>query len=193
MWFLYSIPRRWLSTFGNIAKCHHDIFHDFHMWNGIQANFIYLPSLFPPSLLPPGFLGAPVVRSGGIHSPAAVHVTGGLVVGGGGWGGNAGRGWAWWVHLCVYPHDRFNYCFFILISYHFFSSQLPCFTCCWSVLRLLYVFRICLFVCWSVHPHLSCASSLIMCTIITSHTLFQCDFTLVDFYACSEYQHSYCE
>ena len=166
---------------------------DLHVWKYCQVSpecgpgykplYASLLSLSPSQS--PGAPGVPVIPSGGVQSPAAV-------LGAQGWGECWKRMNMVSSSLCLSARS-FTYCCFILISYHFFSSQLPCFTCCWSVLRLLYVFRICLFVCWSVHPHLSCASSLIMCTIITSHTLFQCDFTLVDFYACSEYQHSYCE
>ena len=62
----------------------------------------------------------------------------------------------------------------IIISITAKYQLAACKACSQLVQRLLYVFCVCLLV---------CASALIICVIITPHTLLPCDFTSVDFMA----------
>ena len=79
------------------------------------------------------------------------------------------------LHLCVITVDEWiPSC--KLLSH--FNQPSACEGCTKLVLRLLYIFLVCLFV---------CASTLITCAIITSHTLSPCNFTLVNFDGCFEY------
>ena len=143
MWLDLSTQHHdwWFSTFGNIDKYHRDIFHDFRMWTCVQANFMHLSFLYS---LPLSF---PVSwDSWGTSGPVSRAQLLCMWPGGQEWGKRWKRMHMVSPSVCL-SAQSFNYCCFILISYHFFTSLLLCFACCWPVLRLLYVFCICLFVC----------------------------------------------